>query len=74
MVGAHLNVKVLCWTTSESRRGIKLGADQHKWNVKLSGWRGHIEQEAKLIFIEQLLCNTCSARSSLYLFYEYNPI
>lgn len=33
-VGAHLDKKVLCQATSESRRAIKKGTDQSKVNVK----------------------------------------
>lgn len=57
MVGAHLNMKVLSQTTSESRRAIKLGADQTKLNTQHQNGEDMQEKEAKLIFIEQLLCN-----------------
>lgn len=57
MVGAYLNMKVLSQSTSESRRAIKLEADQTRLNIQHQNGEDTQEKEAKLIFIEQLLCN-----------------
>lgn len=70
MAGAHLNMTVLSQTTSESRRAIKLGADQTKLNIQRQNGEDMQEKEAKLIFIERPLCNIYSVRSSLYTLYE----
>lgn len=47
MAGAHLNMKALSLTTSESRRAVKLGVDQTTLNVKVTEWRGHVEERSK---------------------------